>query len=79
MQTPPILDSIIRNKYKLGGYLVPVRDLQLEKEWRARFEDYKKSGLSVNAWCKEVGLKSTTFSYWIKRISTPEGNPSTKT
>ena len=77
---PHILDRIIKNnKYKLGGVLVPVRDLQLEKEWKARFEEYKKSGLSVNTWCKEAGLKSTTFRYWIKRFSTPEENPSTKT
>jgi len=52
---------------------------QLEKEWKARFDDYKKSGLSVNAWCRKAGLKSTKFRYWIKRFSTPEENPSSKT
>jgi len=74
------IDRIIKNnKYKLGGVLVPVRDLQLKKEWKARFDDYKKSGLSVNAWCRKAGLKSAKFRYWIKRFSTPEENPSSKT
>ena|GEM_PF-1320567 len=58
---------------------MPVRDIQLEKEWKVRFEEYKKSGLSVNAWCKETGFKATTFRYWIKRFSTLEENPSAKT
>lgn len=52
--------------------------MQLEKEWKVRFEEYKKSGLSVNAWCKETGFKATTFHYWIKRFNTSE-EPSAKT
>ncbi len=48
------------------------RDLELEKEWRNRFEEYKMSGLSVNTWSKKNGLKPTTFRYWIKRFSSTE-------
>ncbi|KNY28997.1 IS66 family insertion sequence element accessory protein TnpA [Pseudobacteroides cellulosolvens] len=43
---------------------MPVRDMQLENEWKIRFEEYKKSGLSVNAWCKETGLKALKQSYF---------------
>lgn len=53
--------------------------MQLENEWKVRFEEYKKSGLSVNAWCKETGFKATTFHYWIKRFNTSEEDPSAKT
>ncbi len=53
--------------------------MQLENEWKIRFEEYKKSGLSVNAWCKETGLKATTFHYWIKRFNTSEEDPPAKT
>lgn len=49
-----------------------VRDLSLEKVWRIRFEEYKKSGLSVKAWCARNGFKPTTFHYWIKRFKAPE-------
>jgi len=34
----------------MGGFLM-VRDLALEKEWEIRFKEYKKSGLSIKAWC----------------------------
>ena len=49
-----------------------VRDLALEKDWRIRFEEYKKSGLSVKAWCARNGFKPTTFHYWIQRFKSPE-------
>ncbi|MFZ5988870.1 MAG: IS66 family insertion sequence element accessory protein TnpA [Bacillota bacterium] len=48
------------------------RDLNLEREWKIRFEEYKKSGLSVKAWCEKNGIKSTTFHYWIKRFNNSE-------
>jgi transposase-like protein len=44
------------------------RDLALEKEWKIRFEEYKQSGLSINAWCSKNSFKTTTFHYWIKKF-----------
>ena len=49
-----------------------VRDLASEKEWGIRFKEYKKSGLSINAWCTKHGFKASTFHYWIKRFKAPE-------
>lgn len=48
-----------------------VRNLALEKKWKERFEEYKKSGLSIKAWCAKNGLKTTTFHYWKKRFKEP--------
>lgn len=48
------------------------RDLASEKEWGLRFKEYKKSGLSINAWCAKNGFKASTFHYWIKRFKAPE-------
>lgn len=30
-------------------------------------EDYQKSGLSQKKFCREFGLKPSTFSYWIRK------------
>ena len=49
-----------------------IRDLASEKEWGIRFKEYKKSGLSINAWCTKNGFKASTFHYWIKRFKAPE-------
>jgi len=49
---------------------MPNRDLNLEREWKLKFEERKKSGLSVKAWCDKNGIKPTTFHYWIKRFKT---------
>ncbi|MFZ5985538.1 MAG: IS66 family insertion sequence element accessory protein TnpA [Bacillota bacterium] len=48
------------------------RDLNLEREWKIKFEVYKNSGLSVKAWCEKNGIKPTTFHYWIKRFNVLE-------
>ena len=48
------------------------RDLALEKVWKERFEEHKKSGMSIKAWCIANGFKTTTFHYWIKRFNTLE-------
>lgn len=48
------------------------RDLILEKQWKTRFDDYQKSGISIKSWCTKNGLKSSTFQYWIKRFRAPD-------
>ena len=49
-----------------------IRDLAPKKEWKIRFEEYKQSGLSINAWCAKNGLKASTFHYWIKKFKASE-------
>ena len=49
-----------------------IRDLALKKEWKKRFEEYKQSGLSINAWCSKNGFKATSFHYWIKKFKVSE-------
>jgi hypothetical protein len=49
-----------------------VKNLDLEKEWKIRHQEYKNSGLSIKAWCTKNGFKSTTFQYWIKRFKSTE-------
>jgi hypothetical protein len=36
-----------------------VKNLDLEKEWKIRHQEYKNSGLSIKAWCTKNGFKST--------------------
>ncbi|TCO68512.1 IS66 family insertion sequence element accessory protein TnpA [Marinisporobacter balticus] len=40
----------------------------LAEEWAKRIEDCRKSGMSINAWCKQHGLKDSTYHYWVKRL-----------
>lgn len=49
-----------------------IRDLATKKEWKTRFEEYKQSGLSINAWCSKNGFKASTFHYWIKKFKVCE-------
>ncbi|AKL95597.1 hypothetical protein CACET_c21500 [Clostridium aceticum] len=37
--------------------------------WINRVEDYKLSGLTQKAWCEKNGLKTSTFSYWIRNFN----------
>ena len=40
----------------------------LRKEnWLDHVNSWKKSGLSINKCCKENGLKSSSFHYWIRK------------
>ncbi len=51
------------------------RDLNLERKWKLKFDEYKKSGQSVKTWCKNNGIIHTTFRYWIKRFTPSEEFP----
>ena len=51
------------------------RDLDLERKWKLKFDEYKKSGQSVKTWCKNNGVIHTTFRYWIKRFTPSEEFP----
>ena len=37
---------------------------QKESEWRQRFADWKRSGLSAINWCKANNIKFHNFKYW---------------
>lgn len=37
-------------------------------EWKARFDSWKHSGLSVAEWCREEGIKDHQMYYWIHRF-----------
>ncbi|WP_321528840.1 IS66 family insertion sequence element accessory protein TnpA [Sedimenticola selenatireducens] len=39
--------------------------------WKAHFSDWKQSGLTQQAYCKQHDLKFSTFGYWRKRLATP--------
>lgn len=55
------------------------RDLELERKWKLKFDEYKKSGQSVKTWCKNNGIIHTTFRYWIKRFTSAEEFPAIDT
>ena len=37
-------------------------------KWKARFDAWKASGLSVAEWCREKGLKDHQMYYWIRKF-----------
>jgi hypothetical protein len=48
-------------------------------EWKARFDAWKSSELSVAEWCREQGLKDHQMYYWIQKFeqeSLEDGAPS---
>ena len=40
---------------------------QLHKIWSARVAEFKASGQSVPAWCKEQDLKPHQLRYWLRK------------
>lgn len=46
------------------------------EEWKNQVDNYIKSGLSINGYCRENKLAPSTFYYWLKKIRNPsEENP----
>lgn len=45
------------------------------QQWEQLISDYRSSGMTGKAWCKEKGIKESTLYYWIKRAK----NKSSKT
>ena len=39
-----------------------------EKFWREKMAEAKEHGGSIDGFCREQGLSSSTFSYWRKRF-----------
>ncbi len=44
------------------------RDGDKERVWRERIADQQRGGESVRAFCRERGLRETSFYYWRKEI-----------
>ena len=42
---------------------------KLRDQWMARIEDWKNSGLSRSAWCKQENIADHQFYYWKKLLS----------
>lgn len=38
------------------------------EEWLKQVQDFKKSGLSINGYCRKNHLAPSTFIYWIKKF-----------
>jgi hypothetical protein len=45
------------------------RDLKLEHFWRRHLEQQRSSGLTARAFCREHGLRETSFFFWKKEIA----------
>ena len=41
---------------------------KVQKQWQERFNNWKKSGLSGKAWCKEHQVNYAQFCYWKRRL-----------
>ena len=41
---------------------------QKRSQWRERFEEWRVSGLSAAAWCRNNNIPYPTFCYWKKRL-----------
>ncbi len=51
---------------------------QLRKTWAARVVEFRKSGQSATAWCRENELKTHQLHYWLGKSPTnkrPHRNP----
>ena len=44
------------------------RDLALEQLWQKRIKECRQSGLSIQAWCLQNGLKNSAYYYWVKKF-----------
>ena len=38
------------------------------QQWRLLLDEFRNSGLTGKAWCKDKGIKPSTLYYWIKRF-----------
>jgi hypothetical protein len=41
---------------------------EIQEKWSARLDDWKKSGISGMAWCKQEKTPYHQFNYWKKRL-----------
>lgn len=41
---------------------------ELRNEWETRINEFKASGQSQVAWCREKEINSRTFNYWYRKL-----------
>jgi len=46
-------------------------DLQKRRQWEARWERFRASGLTVTRFCEQESVSVNTFYYWAKRVRLP--------
>ena len=49
------------------------------EQWQQHIKDWKASGLSQTAWCKQHDLKPEQLSYWYRKFEPITVKPQTKT
>ena len=54
----------------MGSTQRKLDDLQREQSWRAIFRDWKASGLSRIAYCRQHQVSISSFTRWQKKITT---------
>lgn len=45
------------------------------QEKQAFVKQFKESGKSLSAWCREQGIPTSTFSKWVEKFSSPQSQP----
>lgn len=45
---------------------------ELRRQWAERLEDWKASGLSIAAWCRQRGEREARFQYWRDKLKPEE-------
>ena len=48
------------------------------EQWQQRIQEWKASGLSQAAWCKQQNLKPTQLSYWHRKFEPKTAEPAKK-
>ena len=48
---------------------------ELREVWAERIEDFRASGLSQWAWCREHGLRPNQLWYWLRKFETETNQP----
>lgn len=54
----------------------PGRDVELERRWRERIEDHDRSDLTVQAFCDQRNVSSSSFHYWKRELRRRDGENS---
>jgi hypothetical protein len=55
------------------GLKIPKHDY-----WQSKIKEWQASNLSQSAFCRQAGIKLSTFIYWRSQFSDPENNNSNK-
>jgi hypothetical protein len=52
-------------------------DLNLERSWRGRLQEFQRSGLSVREYCRSQAIQEHTFFWWRREsaINCTTGSP----